>query len=331
VSSELTLPPLRPADNATQTDKLWNATLGWILAQDSPHTRIAYQRDLLGVGASGKPARMKAPAWIPWCRTHGLEPLAARRRHVDLYARELEACGQGDATRGRKLSAISSWYAYLISEELADYNPAKDAKRPRVDRDVSPAVGLSEDEMNRFLDRAEADSAQAGALVGLLYFSALRVSSVLNADMCDLGWDQGARTLRLRRKGGITERVVIEQEAARLLEAYLAANIALDENEPLFTTRSGHRLDEPYVWRLIRRTARAAGIESWAQIGPHSLRHSHITHALDEGVPIQVVQDTARHKDTRTTLRYDRARQRRGNRSGTALSDRRQRARGDER
>ncbi len=43
--------------------------------------------------------------------------------------------------------------------------------------------------------------------------------------------------------------------------------------------------------------------------GPHSLRHSFITAALDAGVPLLDVQEAASHADPRTTMRYDRARQ----------------------
>ena len=58
----------------------------------------------------------------------------------------------------------------------------------------------------------------------------------------------------------------------------------------------------------MRRLARAAGIESWEQLSPHSLRHSAITFALGAGTTLRDVQDYAGHKDPRTTRRYDHAR-----------------------
>ena len=56
---------------------------------------------------------------------------------------------------------------------------------------------------------------------------------------------------------------------------------------------------------MARRVAKAAGITK--RIGPHSLRHSFITAALDAGVPLRDVQEAASHADSRTTMRYDRA------------------------
>ena len=192
---------------------------------------------------------------------------------------------------------------------------------------MSPAVGLSETELNLLLDQAGEDSPRSLALISLLYFGAFRVGSVLRANISDLGWDEGDRTLRLVLKGGKERRAVIEAEASAALDAYLEARGGPAPEEPLFATADGKRLDEPYCWRLIRRLARRAGIKAWAQLNPHSLRHTHATHARDEGVALDVVQDTLGHNDQRTTQRYDRARFRRKRRSGTVLSDRRRQAR----
>lgn len=57
-----------------------------------------------------------------------------------------------------------------------------------------------------------------------------------------------------------------------------------------------------------RRLARAAGIEAWDRLSPHSLRHAAITLALDAGASLRDVQDYAGHKDPRTTRRYDHSR-----------------------
>lgn len=77
---------------------------------------------------------------------------------------------------------------------------------------------------------------------------------------------------------------------------------------PLFTTRTGARLDRATAFRMVRRLAAAAGIDQAGRVGLHSLRHTFVTSALEAGVPLHIVQDAARHADPRTTRRYDRAR-----------------------
>ena len=77
-------------------------------------------------------------------------------------------------------------------------------------------------------------------------------------------------------------------------------------NGPLLLTRTGRRLDRFAATRIVRRLAKGAGITK--RSSPHSLRHSFITAALDAGVPLRDVQDYARHRDARTTRRYDHSR-----------------------
>jgi hypothetical protein len=79
---------------------------------------------------------------------------------------------------------------------------------------------------------------------------------------------------------------------------------------PLFITRTGARLREPEVWKLLRRLAKRAALPQADTVHPHVLRHGFITDALEQGTPLHVVQDAAGHKDPRTTQRYNRARKR---------------------
>jgi integrase/recombinase XerD len=72
---------------------------------------------------------------------------------------------------------------------------------------------------------------------------------------------------------------------------------------PLLATVTGGRMRQGHLWELVRRLARAAGIEAGAELSPHSLRHSAITFALDAGAALRDVQDYAGHKDPRTTRR----------------------------
>ena len=305
-----------------------DATAGWLRGKDSIHTRNAYRRDLTGYSPDGSEAEMKTPAWLPWCAQHGLSPLSIRRGEVAAYARQIEADGHSPTTRARKLSAVSSWYDYLISEDLADFNPAKKTGRPKVRNNESPATGLTEDEVDALHDQAEVDSPRSAALISLLYFGAFRIGSLIGAEVGDLGWDQGRRQIKLKLKGspdGVW--MPIEDEAETALDAYLATRPGVGPNDYLFVTSTGQPLLEAYCWRLVRRLARQAGIKGWAQLNPHSLRHTHITHALDRNVPVEIVALSAGHQVIETTLRYDRARKRRQKRSGAVLSERRRKAR----
>lgn len=107
----------------------------------------------------------------------------------------------------------------------------------------------------------------------------------------------------MHRKGGKVVTIPLAPRTARAVD--LAVGERLDG--PIFLDRNGDRLRRDGAARMVRRLAKRAGITK--RIGPHSLRHSFITAALDAGVPLRDVQEAASHADPRTTMRYDRARQ----------------------
>lgn len=307
---------LSPA-RVNQAGRLHQITSAWLLGKKSANTRTAYRRDLLGDAP-----RMKVPGWVVWCAAYDLDPLQARRGHVDTYARTLEAAGCSPATVARRLSVIASWYDYLVAEEVAERNPAAAVDRPNVDRDVSHTVGLDETETGQFLAAADESGLRTSALLRLLLYNGLRVGTALGADVGDLGYDRGHRTLKMTFKGGTVRRAPLTAPVCEAIDAYLAERGNPARDEPLFATSTDGRLDEPYVWRLVRRVARQAGIPSANQLSPHSLRHTFATQARDLNVSLEDVQDAMGHQDPRTTRRYDRARHRLDRHPGFALAAR---------
>ena len=285
---------------------------GWLTGFRSPRTRRAYAGDLL--------------AWQRWCAAHSVDPLRARRVQVDLYLAGLLESGAAPSSAGRRLSALSSFYRFLLEQEdlhLARTNPAALVRRPAFDAQHSPTLGLTRDEATALLEAADRapgpQHARNAALLRVLLHNALRVDELLGADITDLGRHPGRErvhdTLTIRRKGGRRARIALAPATIESLQRYLHDRGGREGcvpemlTGPLFATRHGHRIAPKAVWELVRRTARAAGLASWSKLSPHSLRHTAITLALDAGAPLRDVQDFAGHRDARTTRRYDRARE----------------------
>jgi len=315
---------IEPASNngsalsTERADTVRQLVAAWLLAQDSEHTKIAYARDLMSTAP-----RMKVTGWLPWCAERDIDPLTVRRAPIDAYKLALQQAAYSSASISRRLAVVSSWYQYLADQEIIDHNPARAVKRPKIDQSVSNAVGLSEKELNLLLDAANADGTRSAALIAILFFAGLRIGSVVDANVADLGWNEGERTIRLTVKGGHRQFRHLEGLVDEAISAYLAERGDIEKGDPLFANAYGRRIDNAYAWRLIRRLAKAAGIKSWDRLGPHSLRHTMATHALDEGVALVDVQDALGHRDPKTTRRYDLARQRRDKRPGLVLAERR--------
>lgn len=244
--------------------------------------------------------------WLTWCDAQGLNPLQARGADTDQFLADL-AGGFKESSRARYVASLSSWYKYLIRNEVAIRNPIEGAGRPKVDPDASPTIGLSREEAARFLQASGRDKqnpARTEALLGLLLTEGLRVSEATNADVDQLGWDKGYRIITVVRKGGKERSYPLEPSVSAAIDTYLGERSA----GPLFITGTGKRMDRWAVTKLIRRIAKAAKIPSWSKLTPHSLRHSFITLSLDAGAALRDVQDAAGHADPRTTRRYDRGR-----------------------
>jgi integrase/recombinase XerD len=289
-------PPAPAAHEPSADDDLSRLVAAFLVGYEG-HTRTAYARDLAD--------------WLAFCDRHGVEPLTAHRVHVDAYARELaEIQRRARSTVARRLSALAGFYGYALDERLIDRSPLAGVRRPKV-ADDSQTTGLDRDELRAVLavarERATAGAGQSArdlALLTLLAHNGLRIGEALAADAEDLGTERGHRTLRITRKGGRRATVVLAPVTVRAIDNYLDGR----DTGPLFVTAGGRRLDEPAAFRMVRRLAKAAGLEYADRLSPHSLRHAFVTLALDAGVSLREVQDAAGHADPRTTRRYDRAR-----------------------
>ena len=236
-----------------------------------------------------------------WCRARSLSLFAVRRADIEYFARDLEARGRARATVTRRLCTIAGFYRYAVEEELLYHSPAAHVRRPRVDYE-SHAVALDRSELGTLLVAAGLGPPCEHALISLLALNGLRVSEATGADIEHLGLERGHRTLTITRKGGKIFTVPLAPRTAR------AIDLAIGERTggPVFLAADGRRLDRHGAGRIVRKTARRAGIGK--VVTPHTLRHAFITAALDAGVPLRDVQEAASHADPRTTMRYDRAR-----------------------
>lgn len=260
----------------------------WLAGFASPNTQAAYRTDIAN--------------WFEWCLEHDLDPMSGvERPHIDLYARSLEAEGRSPSTVARHLSALASFYGFLVDELQLPRSPAARVKRPKVAQE-SPALGLDRDELRSFLSAAEPAGPRDHALACLLALNGMRVSEACGLEIENLDVERGHQVVRFTGKGG-TRRIC--PLAPRTADAIHAA-VGDRTSGPLLIDAKAERLDRHDAARIVRRVARAAGITK--RVSPHSLRHSMVTLSLDAGVPLHVVQDAAGHASPATTRRYDRAR-----------------------
>jgi integrase/recombinase XerC len=260
----------------------------------SAHTTKAYLTDLAQYAA------YLAEAGVP------LVPASAAAVRGFL-ARASAECGP--VTLGRKLSALRTFYRFLVREGLAPANPARGVASPRRPKKL-PEV-LPEDEVAALVESPRLGTPlelRDRAFLELLYASGLRVSELTALDVGDLDLAEGlVRVLGKRRK----ERVVPVGSAARE-----AARRWLDEGRPvlaagpdraragraLFLNYRGGRLTQRSVGRRLDRAVLASGLAR--HVHPHVLRHCFATHLLGNGADLRAIQELLGHASLSTTQRY---------------------------
>lgn len=210
------------------------------------------------------------------------------------------------ATIARKLSALRSFFRFLVKNGYLDTNPAAYVLTPKRGRPIPHY--LSVDDMFRLLDAMPADNLLAlrnRAMFETLYGSGVRVAELVGLNGGDV--DTQNRSMRVLGKGNRERVVPLGRKAAQAIDAYrhrlkCEGRMPSGPREALFVNRYGGRLSTRSVGRILKQLVQTTGLGQ--PVSPHALRHSFATHLLDAGADLRVVQELLGHQSLSTTQRY---------------------------
>ncbi len=225
------------------------------------------------------------------------------------WLERLSQQGLSARSAARHLSAARGLFRFLAREGLIARDPTALAARPRLGRRLPRTLGA--EELIRIIETPPATTARGlrdRALLSLAYASGLRVSELAHLTLNDLDLDRGV--VAAFGKGQKRRLVPIGEIALGHLEAYLQRRQELGrgrapggaEGAVVFRSPSGRALSRQAIWKIVKRTARAAGVRGAAH--PHQLRHSFATHLLAGGADLRAVQAMLGHVDVSTTEIY---------------------------
>jgi len=256
--------------------------------QLSPRTLEAYTHDLQQL--------------LLFCRERQLsnwrQVSNAQMRH---YVAQQHQHGMSPRSLQRQLSAIRSFYRYLLRERRCESNPALDLRAPKAGKKLPKT--LDADLASQLLDNnGDPDWLQLRdqAMLELFYSSGLRLSELAGLDVADLDLQQGE--VRVLGKGNKTRVLPVGRMARDALQAWLAVRPAQNSAEqPVFLSQRGSRL----TTRAIQLRVRRRGVERIGQhLHPHMLRHSFASHMLESSGDLRAVQELLGHADISTTQIY---------------------------
>jgi len=219
----------------------------WLARYDSNQTQGAYRNDFI--------------RWMRWCDENRVPVLAASGQHITEYRRSepCERLSNGESasssTVSRRLASLSSFYRHCVSEGALEHNPVDHL---RLNRSVSRATvtPLCPDDTQRLLDAAASCGSREFALISLQVIDGLRARELLTLNRADIDLDHNGPAVYARRADGRVDDVGIAAETAKALATML-------EREPegwLFHTHSGAPVRRQYLYQVVRRMARRAGI-----------------------------------------------------------------------
>jgi site-specific recombinase XerD len=182
------------------------------LASLSSSDRLAPVPDQLRLAVAGYLARFKGASrqhtesdlrcFLYWCAGRGLDPLAARRPHLELYIRWMqEARHFKPSTVSRRFSVVAGFYKTCTIDGVLEHSPAEHVRRPAVPPE-SPTLGFTHLQFEALLTAARESPRPCDfALVAMLGLLGLRIFEATGADITDLGEEHGHRVLRVCGKG----------------------------------------------------------------------------------------------------------------------------------
>lgn len=279
----------------------------WFANLKNPHTRRAYRNDLHGfmtfVGIQ-KPAEFRL----------------ITRSHVIAWRKHLETRRLSAATIRRKLSALSDLFAHLCEANAVLHNPVNGVERPTEGANEGKTPAISDDQARRLLEAPPVGTLKGcrdRAILAVLLYHAIRRAELCALRLKDCEERRGVRHLRIHGKRGKIRFVPLHPRASVLIEEYLdLAGHRADADGPLFrpirhtSCEAARALSPTSVYRnVVVHYARLIGL-TLSGFGPHSLRATAATNALDHGSDIAKVQEWLGHADISTTRLYDKRKSR---------------------
>ena len=239
------------------------------------------------------------------------EPPLAALDHITVreWLATLHTAQKQKTSIARKLSALRTFFQFLVREGMLDMNPAKLVSTPRLEKKLPKHLSI--EEAVKFVEtpNAETDLGKRDrAMLELMYATGVRVAELTKLNLGHIDFKN--RLIRVTGKRRKERIVPFGEPALEALRTYLdvregfldAAPVSVREPEALFLNYQGTRITTRSVGRMVEKYIRICS--GRYDISPHALRHSFATHLLDSGADLRDIQELLGHARLSTTQVY---------------------------
>ena len=210
----------------------------------------------------------------------------------------------------RRLSALRSFFKYLLKEGAISHNPLEEIDAPKLEKTI-PAP-LTREEIDRLFQQPDTQmflGFRDRTMMELFYSSGLRISELVGLNRTD--FDTTNLTLRVKGKGKKERVIPITKNAAAWMNSYLHhpertldsdQHQAEKNHDAIFLNKWGERITVRSVDRNFQTFLKQSGLASKAT--PHTIRHTIATHWLENGMDLKTIQILLGHSSLATTTIY---------------------------
>jgi integrase/recombinase XerC len=259
----------------------------------SPHTVSAYQKDI--------------QQFSEYLSINELEFKDVKHQHVRSWMVELLEQDREPRTIHRKLSALRSYYKFLVRENMVEFNPMLQVKPPKIPKRL-PVI-IDETKLNGLLDSNEVVFAdnfaglQEKLIIELLFGTGMRLAELISLKESDINmYEQNVKVLGKRSK----ERIIpVNISLMNLVKQYLDEKKHQKFNNnssALIVTKEGKSAYPKFIYRIVKKYISL--ISTHDKRSPHVLRHTFATSLLNHGADINAIKELLGHASLAATQVY---------------------------
>lgn len=224
--------------------------------------------------------------------------LYLNKDNVLAYLKYLDKMNLKNSTISRRISALRTFYNYLMNEGLINSNIFLNVKNPKLEKKLPNYLNYTEmEELLESIDIKTDEGLKRRLLIEMFYSTGCRVSEIINIKVKDI--DFLNKKIRIMGKGSKERIVYYGDYAKKNLDKYLSKGL---DKDYLFVNKHGDKYTVEEIELIVKDIMKHLSIKT--HVTPHTLRHTFATHLLNNGADIRSVQELLGHSNLSTTGIY---------------------------
>lgn len=223
--------------------------------------------------------------------------------YEDIENYKLSIASLSSSTINTRISALKSYYKFLMQRRYIEVNPVEYVECPKVKN--KEKIPLTGEQVRAMI--AKTSNVRMEAFIMALATTGMRIAELASVTIDDYN-NRVGNTIIITGKGDKERRVTFPDEAIACIDKYIwserSIHAAKTGTNLLFVSNQGTALAAGNMGEQLKKIAKEAGIPQWDKVCNHLMRTTCATLALRNGVELPTIQKMLGHSNINTTTRY---------------------------